>query len=183
MRALPDHRGGAVRGLASRLGGIAPAAGASIVRSRLFIKYVALFVAVVSLALVANGAFDVYFSYQEQKASLVRVQREQAGAAAGKIGQFIGEIEGQVGWTTQLPWSAGTLEPRRFDARPAKKRRRDILDGRRCRDSDNRRRYRERRDARLWNCDEEIIPGDDAADNGACSLRDIEPERHETPLH
>ena len=116
MRALPDHRGGAVRGLTSRLGGIAAAAGTSIVRSRLFIKYVALFVAVVSLALVANGMFDVYFSYQEQKASLVRIQREQAEAAAGKIGQFIGEIESQVGWTTQLPWSAGTLEQRRFDA-------------------------------------------------------------------
>ena len=116
MTALPDHRGGRIWGLAARLGGIAPAAGASIVRSRLFIKYVALFVAVVSLALVANGVFDVYFSYQEQKASLVRIQREQAEAAAGKIGQFIGEIESQVGWTTQLPWSAGTLEQRRFDA-------------------------------------------------------------------
>src|SRR5215469_1492921 len=116
MRALPDHRGGGIRGLAARLGGIAPAASASIVRSRLFIKYVALLVAVVSLALVANGAFDVYFSYQEQKASLVRIQREQAEAAAGKIGQFISEIESQVGWTTQLPWSAGTLEQRRFDA-------------------------------------------------------------------
>ena len=116
MRALPDHRGGGIWGLATRLGGSAPAAGTSIVRSRLFIKYVALFVAVVSLALVANGVFDVYFSYQEQKASLVRIQREQAEAAAGKIGQFIGEIESQVGWTTQLPWSAGTLEQRRFDA-------------------------------------------------------------------
>ena len=116
MTALPDHRAGGIRGLAARLGGIAPAAGASIVRSRLFIKYVALFVAVVSLALVANGVFDVYFTYQEQKASLVRIQREQAEAAAGKIGQFIGEIESQVGWTTQLPWSAGTLEQRRFDA-------------------------------------------------------------------
>jgi two-component system, NtrC family, sensor kinase len=91
-------------------------AGASIVRSRLFIKYVVLFVAVVSLALIANGMFDIYFSYQEQKASLVRVQREQAEAAAGKIGQFISEIESQVGWTTQLPWSASTLEQRRFDA-------------------------------------------------------------------
>jgi two-component system, NtrC family, sensor kinase len=85
-------------------------------RSRLFIKYVILFIAVVSLALIVNGAFDVYFSYQEQKASLVRIQREQAEAAAGKIGQFISEIESQVGWTTQLPWSAGTLEQRRFDA-------------------------------------------------------------------
>ena len=82
----------------------------------MFIKYLALFVAVVSLALIANGAFDIFFSYNEQKASLVRIQREQAEAAAGKIGQFISEIESQVGWTTQLPWSASTLEQRRFDA-------------------------------------------------------------------
>src|SRR5262245_32865241 len=115
MRALPDHRGGGIRGLAARLGGIAPA-GASIVRTRLFIKYVILFVAVVGLALVANGVFEVYFSYQEQKAALVRIQREQAEAAAGKIAQFISEIESEVGWTTQLPWSASTLEQRRFDA-------------------------------------------------------------------
>jgi hypothetical protein len=47
MRALADHRKGRVRALLDRLSGIAPAAGASIVRSRLFIKYVALFVAVV----------------------------------------------------------------------------------------------------------------------------------------
>ena len=32
------------------------------------------------------------------------------------MGKFIGELESQVGWTTQLPWSAGTLEQRRFDA-------------------------------------------------------------------
>ena len=95
---------------------VLPLPAPSIVRSRLFVKYVVLFVAVVSLALIANGAFDVYFSYQEQKAALVRVQREQAEAAAGKIGQFISEIESQVGWTTQLPWSASTLEQRRFDA-------------------------------------------------------------------
>jgi signal transduction histidine kinase/DNA-binding response OmpR family regulator len=116
MRAFPDHRGRPLGGLTNRLRGTSAAVGTSIVRSRLFIKYVALFVAVVSLALVANGAFDVYFSYQEQKASLVRIQREQAEAAAGKIGQFISEIESQVGWTTQLPWSASTLEQRRFDA-------------------------------------------------------------------
>ena len=116
MRALADHGKGRVRALLDRLNGIAPAAGASIVRSRLFIKYVVLFVAVVGIALIANAVFDVYFSYQEQKASLVRIQHEQAEAAAGKIGQFISEIESQVGWTTQLPWSAGTLEQRRFDA-------------------------------------------------------------------
>jgi GAF domain-containing protein/CheY-like chemotaxis protein/HAMP domain-containing protein len=116
MRALPDHRKGRVRMLLDRLSALAPASGASIVRSRLFIKYVTLFVAVVGLALAANGAFDVYFSYQEQTSALVRIQREQAESAAGKIGQFISEIESQVGWTTQLPWSSGTLEQRRFDA-------------------------------------------------------------------
>src|SRR6516162_5251795 len=115
MRAPSEKRDEGERGPLNSGGGTS-AAGASIVRSRLFIKYVILFVAVVSLALIANGAFDVYFSYQEQKASLVRIQREQAEAAAGKIGQFISEIESQVGWTTQLPWSAGTLEQRRFDA-------------------------------------------------------------------
>jgi signal transduction histidine kinase len=81
----------------------------------LFRKYVALFLAVVCVALLSNGIFEIWFSYQEHKASLVRIQHEQAEAAAAKIGQFIKEIESQVGWTTQLPWSAGTIEQRRTD--------------------------------------------------------------------
>src|SRR5262249_26300862 len=51
----------------------------------------------------------------EQTALLIRIQREQAESIAAKIDQFIKEIETQVGWTTQLPWSAATLEQRRFD--------------------------------------------------------------------
>jgi signal transduction histidine kinase len=85
------------------------------VRRPLFRKYVGLFVAVVALALLANGALEIWFSYQEHKASLIRIQREQAEAAAAKIGQFVKEIESQLGWTTQLPWSASTVEQRRFD--------------------------------------------------------------------
>jgi two-component system, NtrC family, sensor kinase len=106
-------------GAADRPGSAAPASPApvaSIVRSRLFVKYVALLVTVVVLALVANGAFEVWFSYQEQKASLINIQREQASAAADKIEEFITQIQSQVGWTTQLPWSDGTLDQRRFDA-------------------------------------------------------------------
>jgi hypothetical protein len=45
-------------------------------RRRLFSKYVALFVAVVCVALLSNGIFDVFFYYQEHKASLIRIQRE-----------------------------------------------------------------------------------------------------------
>jgi signal transduction histidine kinase len=86
------------------------------IRSRLFIKYVALFVAVVGVALLSNGIFEVFFYYREHKAALIRIQHEQAEAAAAKIGQFIKEIESQLGWTTQLPWSAGSIEQRRFDA-------------------------------------------------------------------
>src|SRR5213078_5248090 len=85
------------------------------VRGRLFRKYVGLFLAVVCIALLTNGLSELWFSYQEHKTSLIRIQREQAEAAAAKIGQFIKEIESQVGWTTQLPWSAGTIDQRRFD--------------------------------------------------------------------
>jgi signal transduction histidine kinase len=116
MRAPSENRDGEIQAPSNGPPVTVPTDGGTVVRSRLFIKYVVLFVAVVSFALIANAVFDVYFSYQEQKASLVRIQREQAEAAAGKIGQFISEIESQVGWTTQLPWSASTLEQRRFDA-------------------------------------------------------------------
>jgi signal transduction histidine kinase len=85
-------------------------------QGRLFRKYVALFVGVVCVALLANGLFEILFSYQEHKGSLIRIQHEQAEAAAAKLSQFIKEIESQVGWTTQLPWSVGTMEQRRFDA-------------------------------------------------------------------
>jgi signal transduction histidine kinase len=93
-----------------------PSATGTKIRSRLFTKYVALFVAVVGVALLSNGIFEVFFYYREHKAALIRIQHEQAEAAAAKISQFIKEIESQLGWTTQLPWSAGSIEPRRFDA-------------------------------------------------------------------
>ena len=65
---------------------------------------------------VLSRHFEVYFYYQEHKAALIRIQREQAEAASAKISQFIKEIESQLGWTTQLPWSASSIEQRRFDA-------------------------------------------------------------------
>src|SRR5215470_1414710 len=79
----------------------------------LFRKYVVLFLAVVFVVLLINGLLEIGFAYQEHKVSLIRIQREQAAAA--KIGQFIREIESQVGWTTQLPWSTGTIDQRKFD--------------------------------------------------------------------
>ncbi|MGB8893978.1 MAG: ATP-binding protein [Pseudolabrys sp.] len=86
------------------------------IRSRLFLKYAGLFVAVVCVALVTNGLFEIWVSYRQHKDALIQVQHEQAESAATKIGQFIKEIESQVGWTTQLLWSVETIEHRRFDA-------------------------------------------------------------------
>src|SRR6185437_788605 len=85
-------------------------------RSLLFLKYAGLFVAVVCVALITNGIFEIWISYREHRDSLIKIQHEQAEAAAAKIGEFIKEIESQVGWTTQLSWSVETLEQRRFDA-------------------------------------------------------------------
>jgi signal transduction histidine kinase/CheY-like chemotaxis protein len=85
-------------------------------RSRLFRKYVTLFILAVWGALFAGGALDIWMSFRDQMAALVHIQHEQADAAAGKIGQFIRDIQAQIGWTTQLPWSDYALDEQRFDA-------------------------------------------------------------------
>jgi adenylate cyclase len=99
-------------------GGAAPATMAqppAKTRGRLFRKYVILFSSIVGTALLANGAVEVWFLYRDHTELLLRVENEQAEAAATKIGQFVKEIEGQLGWTTQLPWSAEAIDQRRFD--------------------------------------------------------------------
>jgi GAF domain-containing protein len=116
MKADVDDKGPGGAALADRSGGPASGAGASVVRSRLFVKYVALLVTLVVLALIANGAFEVWFSYQENRTSLISAQHQEASAAADKIEEFVTQIQSQVGWTTQLPWSDATLDQRRFDA-------------------------------------------------------------------
>jgi signal transduction histidine kinase len=85
-------------------------------RGHLFRKYVTLFVAVVAIALITNGLVDTWFSYHEQRALLVRVQRQQAEAAAARIAQFVKEIESQMGWLIQLPWNATSLDEWQFDS-------------------------------------------------------------------
>src|SRR5436190_2323885 len=85
-------------------------------RGGLFRKYVTLFVIIVCVALIVNGIFGIWLFYHEQKQSLVRLQRQQAELATVKISQFIKEIESQLWWTTQLPWSADMLDELRYDA-------------------------------------------------------------------
>ena len=85
-------------------------------RGKLFRKYILFFAGIVSAALIANGLLDIWFAYREQRAVLIRVQREQVDAAAAKISQFIKEIEGQMGWTTHLAWTTDNIEQRRLEA-------------------------------------------------------------------
>ena len=42
---------------------------------RLFIKYVASLVGLVAIVLIGNGALDVWFSYNEAKQGLIRIQQ------------------------------------------------------------------------------------------------------------
>jgi signal transduction histidine kinase len=67
---------------------------------RLFRKYIVVFLLLVGGVLLVSSAVDLYFSYQETKAALVRIEHEQALAAAARIGQFVQDIEQQVRWTT-----------------------------------------------------------------------------------
>src|SRR5580765_4935569 len=85
-------------------------------RGRLFRKYALLLAGLVSVALIANGLLDIWFSYREQRALLVRVQAEQAAAAAARISNFVTEIEGQMGWTTQMAWNTWDIQQRRLEA-------------------------------------------------------------------
>ncbi len=80
-----------------------------------FRKYVALFLAVICVVLLTSALLDIWFSYWELRDALVRVQRAEAVTAALRIEQFIDSIEEQLRWSVQLPWSADTLEQRKFD--------------------------------------------------------------------
>ena len=95
----------------------APTTGRVKRRGKLFRKYVVLFVAVVTGALLANGIVEIYFSYLENKAALVALQQEKAQAAAARIETFVREIERQLGWVTQPQLATGSaaVEQRRLD--------------------------------------------------------------------
>lgn len=87
------------------------------VRQTLFWKYVVLFTLVTSAALAVDGLVDGWYTFRDHRATLVRIQREQAVSAASKITDFISEIEAQLGWTTHLSWETTAIEQQALDAR------------------------------------------------------------------
>jgi class 3 adenylate cyclase len=74
---------------------------------RLFRKFAILLVGLVGGSLFVSGAIEAYFSYQENKAMLVRIQRDKAIAAATIIKQFVKEIENQIAWTMHSSFLTG----------------------------------------------------------------------------
>ena len=86
---------------------------------RLARKYLVILVGLVTGALLASGAVQIYSSYNENKAALVTLQREKASGAASRIESFVREIERQLAWTTQpllVPTPGAAIEQRRIDA-------------------------------------------------------------------
>jgi signal transduction histidine kinase/HAMP domain-containing protein len=100
--------------MSRRASGSADAAG-QVRRGGLFVKYLVSLVGLVALAVLGNGALDVWFAYRDGRDALVRIQQEKATAAAQQIAAFVAEIERQIGWTTYAQWSASNVEQRRFD--------------------------------------------------------------------
>ncbi len=86
-------------------------------RGRLFRKYIGVLVLLVGGVLLVSSAVELYFSYQETKASLIRLEREQAVAAAAGIERFVQDIERQLRWTTQAAFDqpAAAAEQREID--------------------------------------------------------------------
>ncbi|MBV9569071.1 MAG: HAMP domain-containing protein, partial [Hyphomicrobiales bacterium] len=84
-------------------------------RFPLTLKLAAALVGLVVLVLLVNGAINMWLSYGEAKSAALGVQQEKAQAAAQRVGEFVGEIENQIGWTTRLEWSRVPLEQQRYD--------------------------------------------------------------------
>ena len=70
------------------------------VRGTLFRKYVLVFVAAIGGMLIVRGMVELYISYRDNKAAVVRLQKEKAASAALRIEHFIRQIEWQVGWAS-----------------------------------------------------------------------------------
>jgi signal transduction histidine kinase/putative methionine-R-sulfoxide reductase with GAF domain len=70
-------------------------------RGRLFRKYAVVLFVLVGGVLMAASLVELYFSYRETQRAIVREERAKAVAAAGRIEQFLKEIEQQVRETTR----------------------------------------------------------------------------------
>src|SRR5262245_42656418 len=92
-----------------------PAAPTRALRGRLFRRYLALILTLVSSALLISGGISIYFSYQESRAAFAELQHEKAIAAASRIEQYIRQIDQQLAYAALPQLDAGDVELRRLE--------------------------------------------------------------------
>lgn len=78
---------------------------------RLFRKYLVVLLLLIFVVLTLSSAAEIYFSYEESKQAIVRLEREKAIGAAAQIASFVGEIERQVRGTTQASSDDTSVSP------------------------------------------------------------------------
>ena len=76
-----------------------------------------IFALLVSGVLLASGSTSLYFSYHENRAALVALQREKAERAADRIEQHLFEIVRYIGLTAPVPAGEDALEKRLHEIR------------------------------------------------------------------
>jgi signal transduction histidine kinase len=86
-------------------------------RERLTWKYVAVFTSLVVAALVASGLTEAYFSYQDNRRSLTRIELEKASSAGALIEQYFDGLRRQIGDAARTPTGTGdtALAERKLD--------------------------------------------------------------------
>jgi len=80
-------------------------------KGRLFRKYLVVLLLLIFVVLTLSSAAEIYFSYEESKQAIVRLEREKAVGAAAQIAAFVGEIERQVRGTTQAASDDTSVSP------------------------------------------------------------------------
>ncbi|RDJ21986.1 response regulator [Bosea caraganae] len=84
-------------------------------RGRLARKYAVFVGSAICIALGLNAVIGTFFAFADQRALVVRVQQEQAQAAAGQIGSFVTDIMRQLDWVSQSGVGSNPGEDRRLD--------------------------------------------------------------------
>lgn len=84
-------------------------------RGSLARKYAIFVGSAICIALGLNAVIGTFFAFADQRALVVRVQQEQAQAAAERIGSFVADIMRQLDWVSQSGISNNPGEDRRLD--------------------------------------------------------------------
>jgi signal transduction histidine kinase len=78
-------------------------------------KLAAALIGLVALVLLVNGAVNTWLNYNQAKSAALQVQEEKARSAAVRVGEFLADIETQLGWTTGAEWRFAKPDQQRYD--------------------------------------------------------------------